>query len=129
MRTIRKFAYSAVLALSIFAVQPTLAAAEEARGNFTLSHEVNWQKYVLAAGDYTFSLKTIGASQFLVLRGSNGAAGEAMLLVSDIESTTANEGSRLELVSRQGHSFVNTMTLPESDMTLRFVVPPKVGSK
>jgi hypothetical protein len=44
MRSIRKFAYAAVLTLSIFAAQPTPAAAEDARGTFTLSHEVHFQK-------------------------------------------------------------------------------------
>ena len=58
MRTIRKFAYAAVLILTMFSLQPTLAAAEDARGVFTLSHEVHWQKCVLRPGDYAFSIKT-----------------------------------------------------------------------
>ena len=59
MKTIRKFAYAAVLGLSLFAIQPTLANAEEAHGNFTLSHEVRCQKIVLRPGDYTFSVRTV----------------------------------------------------------------------
>jgi hypothetical protein len=50
MRSIRKLVYAAALGLSLVAVQPTLAAAEEARGSFTLSHEVRCEKIVLRPG-------------------------------------------------------------------------------
>ena len=74
MRSIRKFAYAAVLSLSFFTLQPSLAAAEDARGSFTLSHEVHWQKCVLRPGDYIFSIKTQGPSELLMLWGSTGLA-------------------------------------------------------
>ena len=129
MRSIRKFAYAAVLTLSIFAVQPTPAAAEDARGAFTLSHEVHFQKWVLRPGDYTFSVKNVGSSQFLTLRGINGTHADAMLMVNDVETPKPDEGSRLVLVSRNGQSFLSTMTLPNYDMTLRFAVPRQSASK
>src|ERR1035438_10733712 len=72
MRSIRKVAYAAVLGVSIFTIQPTLAAAEDARGVFTLSHEVHWQNSVLGAGDYAFSLKEAGRPTFLMIRGIHG---------------------------------------------------------
>lgn len=123
MRSIRKFAYAAVLALSMFTLLSTLAAAEDARGSFTLSHEVHVQKVVLRPGDYTFSVKSMGPSQFLTLSGLNGG-NDAMLLVNDVETSEVNEGSsKLVLVSRNGQSFVSTMALPEFDMTLHFAVP------
>jgi hypothetical protein len=128
MRSIRKFAYAAVLSLSMFTIQPTLAAAEDARGSFTLSHEVHWQNVVLRAGDYSFSLKTSGPPTVLTLRGLNGGT-DAMLLVSDIESPKTPEASKLVLVSRDGQSFVSTMELPEYEMTLRFAVPPETPTK
>jgi len=124
MRSIRKFAYAAVLGLSMFTLQPTLAAAEDAHGSFTLTHEVHWQKCVLRPGDYTFSLTTEGPSEFLVLRGINGTGTSAMMLVNDVESPKPEEvSSTLTLVSRNGQSFVSTMALPEYDMTLHFTVP------
>src|SRR5450631_1827438 len=101
MNPIRKFAYAAVLSLSILAVQPTPATAEEARGSFTLSHDVRFQRVVLRPGDYTFSLRATGASEFLILRGSNGG-NDGMLLVNDVDSSRPNEASRLTLVSREG---------------------------
>jgi hypothetical protein len=125
MRSIRKFAYVAVLSLSIFSTQPTLAVAEDARGVFTLSHEVHWQNYVLRPGDYEFSLGASGLPTLLTLRGLHGTGTSAMLLVPDIESPKTLESSKLVLVSRDGRSFVSTMQLREYDMTLRFAVPPE----
>ena len=130
MRSICKFAYAAVLGLSMFTLQPTLAAAEDARGSFTLTHEVHWQKCVLGPGDYTFSIKSEGPSEFLMLRGINGTGTNAMMLVNDVESPTPEEvSSMLTLVSRNGQSFVSTMALPEYDMVLHFTVPRERESR
>jgi hypothetical protein len=128
MKSLRKFAYAAVLTLSAFAIQPTLAAAEDARGSFTLSHEVHWQKCVLAPGEYNFSIKTMGGSEFLTLRPLHGTGSPAMLLLTEVESPTREEENKLILVSRDGQSFVSAMSLPEFDMTLRFAVPPETAS-
>jgi len=130
MRSIRKFAYAAVLGLSMFTLLPTLASAEEAHGSFTLTHEVHWQKCVLSPGEYMFSIKTDGPSELLTLRGINGTGTSAMMLVNDVESSKPEEvSSMLTLVSRNGQSFVSTMALPEYDMTLHFAVPPERVSR
>jgi hypothetical protein len=130
MRSIRKFAYAAVLGLSMFTLQPTLASAEEAHGSFTLTHEVHWQKCVLSPGEYMFSIKTDGPSELLTLRGINGTGTSAMMLVNDVESSKPEEvSSMLTLVSRNGQSFVSTMTLPEYDITLHFAVPRESASR
>ncbi len=123
MRSIRKFAYAAVLALSVFTIQPTLAAAEDARGVFTLTHEVHWQNCVLGPGDYSFSIKGDEPRAILMLRGLNGNGKSAMLLVPDVESSKSDQSSSLVLVSRDGESFVSSMNLPEYNMDLRFLVP------
>ena len=130
MRSICKFAYAAVLGLSMFTLHPTLAAAEDAHGSFTLTHEVHWQKCVLGPGEYTFSIKSEGPSEFLMLRGVNGTGTNAMMLVNDVESPKPDEvRSMLTLVSRNGQSFVSTMALPEYDMTLHFNVPRESESR
>ena len=130
MRSICKFAYAAVLGLSMFTLQPTLASAEEGHGTFTLTHEVHWQKCVLSPGEYMFSIKTEGPSELLVLRGINGTGTNAIMLVNDVESSKPDEvGSMLTLVSRNGQSFVSTMALPEYDMTLHFAVPRESESR
>jgi hypothetical protein len=134
MRSLRKFAYATFLTLSIFCVQPTLANAEDARGVFTLSHDVHWQNNVIRAGDYAFTLKSIGRPTFLVLRALNGTGTDAMMLVSDIDAPTfetskSDEMSRLVLVSRNGQSFVSSMELPSYEMSIRFVVPNENPSR
>jgi len=135
MRLICKFAYAAVLGMSMFTLQPTLAAAEDVHGSFTLTHEVHWQKCVLIPGDYTFSIHSEGPSEFLMLRGINGTGTNAMMRVNDVESPKPDEvRAMLTLVSRNGQSFVSTMALPEYDMTLHFTVPresesPEIASK
>ncbi len=129
MRSIRTFAYAAALALSMFTIQPTLAAAEDAHGSFTLSSEVHWQNSVLPAGNYTFFIKSNGATEFLIIRGLNGTGTDAMLLVNDVESPKPNEVSRLVMVSRGGQSFVSSMELPEHSINLRFAVPAEGASK
>jgi hypothetical protein len=129
MRSIRKFAYAAALGLSFFTLQPTLVTAEDARGVFTLAHEVHWQNRVLRPGDYAFSVRTSGPPALLMLRRLNGTGTDAMLLVTDVEPSKPDEASCLVLVSRSGQSFVSTMVLPQFDMTLRFSVPPESASK
>lgn len=129
MRSIRKFAYAAVLSMSMFSIQPTLAAAEDAHGVFTLAHEVHWQNHILRAGDYAFSLRTSGPPTFLMLRGLNGTGTDAILLVTDVESPQTSAASKLVLVSKDGQSFVSAMDLPQYDISLRFTVPPGSSSK
>ena len=129
MRSLRKFAYAAVVTVSMFSIQPTLASAEEARGVFKLSHEVHWLNYVLRPGDYAFSLKTSGLPMLLTLRGLNGTGTNAMLLVSDFEVPKTPESSSLVLVSRDGQSFVSTMQLPDYDIDLHFAVPREAPLK
>jgi hypothetical protein len=128
MRSLRKFAYAAALTLSIFAVQPTPANAEDARGVFKLAHDVHWQNHVLPAGDYAFTLKSMG-QPFLLLRGLNGTGVDAVLLVRDVGTAKSEEISRLVLVSRNGQSFVRSMELPNYDMTLNFNVPGESPSR
>ena len=123
----RTFAYAALLGLSMFTIQPTLASAEDAHGKFTLSHEVHWQNVVLRPGEYTFSVKSVGPSEFLVVQGV-GTGTDAMMMVNDVDSIKS-DASKLVLVSRDGHSFVSTMALPEYDMTLHFAVPSESASK
>lgn len=129
MRSLLKFAYAAALLFSVFATQPTPAAAEGARGTFTLAHEVHWKNCVLHSGEYAFSVKTMGASEFLVLQSLTGERVDAMLLVNDVDTPKPDESSRLVLVSRDGQSFVSEVTLPEYEKTLHFNVPAESASK
>ena len=129
MRSIRTFAYAAVLSLSLLSIQPMLAAAEEVRGDFTLSHEVHWQNRVLAPGDYSFSLNMTGPRALLTLRGRNGSRTDAILLIDEIETPKEDATAQLRLVSRGGESFVSALDLPRYDVSLHFSVPTDRSQK
>jgi hypothetical protein len=123
MKPIRKFVYAAVLTLSALNFAPSLAAAQDEGGRFTLSHEVHWQKAIVPAGNYRFTLESTGPMKILTLRklGANGTS--FVMLVTETANSQRSDQSRLVIVSRSSGSFVKQMQLPEFGMTLHFVVP------
>ncbi len=73
MTSIRRFVYAAALTVIAFSFAPNLASAQEARGRFVLTHEVQWQTTVLSAGEYEFSFKPEGPdSDMLFVRKLSG---------------------------------------------------------
>src|ERR1700730_11940201 len=123
MQSIREFVYFAALALSTLNFAPSLASAQDAAGTFTLSHEVHWQRSIVPAGKYQFTITAAGPGEFLVLRKMSGKATGFMLLVTDIAESQPSEVSQLVVVSRPSGSFVSAMQLPEFGLTLHFAVP------
>lgn len=123
MKSIRKFAYATLLMLSALNFVPSLASAENAAGTFTLTHEVHWQNAIVPAGTYRFSIEARGPSEILTLRKISGSGAGFMLLASDTENSKPSDHEQLVVVSRAGGSFVSTMQLPESGLTLHFAVP------
>ena len=103
MKSIRKLAYFALLTLSVFSITPTLAAAQEARGSFTLTHDVRWQDIDVSAGEYEFSLNPMGASQLLLLRKADGKGTGYMLLVHNTEAAESSD-CRLPFLRRRSRS-------------------------
>ncbi len=124
MNSIRRLVYAAVLVLSAMNFTPSLASAQDAAGTFTLTHEVRWQNAVVPAGKYRFTVAAGGPGEMLTLRKIDGSAG-FILLVADAENSRPSDDSQLVLVSRASGSFVSTMRLPESGLTLHFAVPPE----
>ena len=55
MTSIRKFAYATLLAFTTLNFAPSLASAQEARGKFTLTHDVYFGSIKVSAGEYEFS--------------------------------------------------------------------------
>jgi len=123
MKSIRRFAYAAVLTLSALNFAPSLASAQDVAGTFTLTHEVHWQNAIVPAGKYRFSIGTDGHSGLLTLSKISGDGAGFMLLAPDTEVSKPSDVSRLVVVSRPGGSFVSTMELPEFGVTLYFAVP------
>ena len=125
MKSIRNYAYAAVLALSALNFAPSLASAQDAAGTFTLSHEVHWQKAIVPAGQYRFTMGANGPAEWLTLHNVGGSGASFMMLVTDIEDSSPSDRSRILMVSRSDGSFVSAMQLPGFGMTLRFAVPPE----
>jgi hypothetical protein len=123
MKSIRRFAYAAVLTLSALNFAPTLASAQEAAGSFTLTHAVHWQNAIVPAGEYRFTIGGSGPAEMLTLHKMSGSAATFMLLVTDVGASQPSDMSQLVVVSRAGGRFVSTMQLPEFGVTLRFAVP------
>jgi hypothetical protein len=123
MNSIRRFVYVAVLVFSALNFTPSLASAQDAAGTFTLTHEVRWQNAVVPAGKYRFTVAASGPGEMLTLRRLDSGGAGFMLLVTDTENSPLSDDSRLVVVSRASGSFVSTMQLPESGLTLHFTVP------
>jgi hypothetical protein len=128
MKSIRKFAYASLLALSLFTLTSVLASAQDARGSFTLTHDVQWQKVAVPAGDYKFSVELRGPSEMLTLTKVSGEGSGFMILVNDVDSVAptavaASDNGKLTLVSQSGNRYVSSMELPAIGKTLHFAVP------
>ena len=128
MKTLRKFASTAVLTLGALSLTPSLASAQSANGKFTLTHEVHWQNAVVPAGTYRFSLESRGPSELLMVRSVSGQGG-FMFLVSEVASSQTSGVDQLVLVSRAGKSFVRTLELPKFETVLHFTVPTENADK
>ena len=127
MRSIGRFVYSIVLALSALTFTPSPASAQEMHGSFTLSHEVRWQKYVVPAGDYRFEVQPKGPSAILLLRKVSGNSAGFLILANNAESSKPSDLDRLVVVARPSGSYVSSMELPQFGETLRFAVPIESG--
>jgi hypothetical protein len=128
MKSIRKFAYAGLLALSSLAFMSPLVSAQDARGGFTLMHNVRWQNVAVPAGEYKFSVELRGPSEMLTLRKVSGEGAGFMILVNDVDSAAfpaaaALENGKLTLVSQSGKRYVSAMELPAIGKTLHFAVP------
>src|SRR5258708_25370433 len=81
MKTIRRFAYAAVLTLSALNFTPSLAFAQDAAGTFTLPHEVHWQNAVVPAGKKFLPIGGHRPPRRLSLAQNHRPVGRLFLLV------------------------------------------------
>ncbi len=125
MKSIRNFAYAALLTLSALNFAPTLASAQDEGGSFKLSHDVYWQNAVVPAGDYRFSIQPEGPSVMLKLSKISGTPASFMLLATDTDGTASSAPSRLVIDSKSGASYVSMMELPQFEIRLHFAAPTK----
>jgi hypothetical protein len=130
MKTIRKFAFATLLAMTTLNFAPTLASAQEpAHGKFTLTHEVHWGSAKLPAGQYMFSFDPDAGFRVLSLNKLSGIGASYMVLVRVVDEAKPKDMSRLVLEATPGGSYVSAMQLPEFGMTLYFPVPSHATGK
>lgn len=130
MTTVRKFAYTTLLALTTLSFAPSPAFAQEpAQGKFTLSHDVHWGKAVVPAGDYGFSFDPAAAPRILSLSKRNGSRAGFLIMVPFTEESGASDVSRILLRTTGDGSYVSMMQLPAFGVTLDFDVPSHPASK
>ena len=129
MKSIRKFAYAAVLICGALNFTPSLASAQDEGGTFKLPHEVHWQNVVVPAGSYKFSLQPMGPSEMLISTRTTGKPATFMLFSTDVEAATGSETARLVIESESGKSYVSAMDLPQFEVTLHFAAPANSGKE
>lgn len=124
MKTLRNFGYAALLAVTIFNFAPTIASAEEpSRGRFKLTHDVRWENASVPAGEYAFSYDPDSISPVLTITKMDGPRASFMLMVPAKDLSSAKDTNALVLESTSAGSYVSTLRLPESGVTLHFWVP------
>lgn len=124
MKTLRKLGYATLLAATMFNYAPTLASAEEpSRGHFKLAHEVRWGNAVVPAGEYAFSYDPDSISPVLTITKMDGPRASFMLMVPAKDESSKKDSNSLVLESTPTGSYVSTLTLAESGVTLHFRVP------
>lgn len=130
MKTLRHFAYAAILAATVLNYAPSLAFAEEpSRGHFKLVHEVRWENAVVPAGEYVFSYDPDSLSPVLTITKTNGPRASFMLMVPARDVSSAKDSNALVLESTAAGTYVSTLRLPESGVTLHFWVPRRAAKQ
>jgi len=129
MKSIRKFAYAAVLTLSALNFAPRLASAQDEAGTFTLPQQVHWQNTWVPAGDYRFTLQPVGPSEMLTLRKLSGTPASFILLVNDTDVADSSKAASLLINTRFGERYVSAMNLPQFELTLHFAPPANPGKE
>lgn len=123
MTSLFKFAY-ALLAATL-SLTPNLASALEARGHFTLTHDVLWGNVDIPRGEYAYSYDALNPPLMLTLQQVDGARKAYMLLVSATDTTPETDTDRLLIKSSPAARYVSAMQLSEIGIMLEFLPPTR----
>ena len=123
MTSFRKHLFATTLALTTFNFAPGLVSAQQpARGRFTLTHSVYWDRAVVPAGDYRFSIESNG-QEMLRLDKISGSPAGFLFVIHDEEDSRPTDISRIVLETTAQGSYVSSLQLPEYGVTLNFAGP------
>jgi hypothetical protein len=124
MKSIRSFSLAAAFTVSVLVQFAGLANAQSSmQGQFTLRSEVTWEHTVVPAGDYEFSIKPVGGTEYLALQKMSGGSLGFIVLLHPPESARSATLSEIVLVKRGDHTFVSSMQLAKYGVSFDFRVP------
>jgi hypothetical protein len=125
MKAIRRFLFAraGILAFTALALSTALAAAQSSlHGTFDLPMEAHWEKAVLPAGEYSYSVEILTATPLVTVRSADGKWA-AMFLSRSLSQTPECNSQDLTLTSRDGEMFVSSFRLGEMGIALNYAVP------
>ncbi len=124
MNLIRRFAFTATLALNALTQFAGLAHAQDPmKGKFSLPYEVAWENTMVPAGNYEFSIISTGASEFLTLQKIGGGPLSFGVLVHPVDLANGSDVSEIVLVTRGAQTYVRSMQLAKYGVAMDFAVP------
>jgi hypothetical protein len=94
-----------IVVVSAVSLVPSVALAQNARGNFTLARQVHWGNAVLPAGDYRHSLEDHSGYNIVTVWNSTGAP-SSLMSPNSIRSLAPRQTGRLNLTRRGDDWFV-----------------------
>ena len=99
---------------------PSAAQGAVCKGSFTLPVAAEWQNARLPAGDYTFSMNSVGFPMQIRVEGENGA-----VYVGSVGTSEQNSGEKsfLILEQRGDRKFVRELYLAQLGLHVRYYVP------
>jgi hypothetical protein len=99
---------------------PSAAQGAVCKGSFTLPVAAEWQNTRLPAGDYTFSMNSVGFPMQIRVEGENGA-----VYVGSVGTSQQNSGEKsfLILEQRGDSKFVRELYLAQLGLHVRYYVP------
>jgi len=118
-RTIR-FGGIAALALLVMSLVPTTASAQVFSGKFTLPFQAHWNRVVLPAGDYSFSIDTLAPGGQIRIERDGKNVG--LVQVATVSDYAQNDMSELVAVT-DGMAYRISVLRLNNGYTIRFLTP------
>ncbi len=124
------FAAAVTLGLSLDAEASPRDAAGVV-GRLTLPFAARWGEALLPAGDYSFTIDSLGGRHFLLIQGSAGALVAPGFLTAGPEAPDVPEESALIAVRQRGSYTVRALRLSAEGLwlTLSFPLPAAASNR
>ncbi len=125
MKMIRNFAW--LRAAVLMAVALTLSASHAAaasllQGRFKLPTEAHWGLTVLPAGEYSFTVESVGSFPMVAVRAIDGKCA-GMFLAQSISKAKDFGEPVLTLTREGGEMFVSSLAIGEMEVVLEYRIP------